>query len=323
MKEDECFLLDENELDKIAITRGVATGLVTVVSVAATYLIVLRVCICARHTEQSRDFFPHAFCTLRCVLNRVSNPLLWVVFAYVFTCLAYTAHLWISFKPDDVTCRWFGFVIQWSESFAMAMSAFLSLYIFYYILSYGKPLTDSEINVHEQSSRIRYILHSVIVGVIVLLLFFGTAGYNLPLLVRSYGPEAGPWCWIEDEKEQLYFWYIPFWSLQLVTFVTMIMNVILFMCKIVRKKAVSGKMTAIAAIFILVYAQVLHASFAAFETIVRLKPSLRCNDATHVFWYIDSIMTPLAKLFTISAALVLLATRPLAKRSGAEFQPLI
>ena len=323
MKEDECFLLEENELDNIAITRGLSSGLVVVLSVIATYGVVLRVFCCARHVEQSQDFFPHVFCTLRCVLNCVCNPMLWTVFAYVFTCLAYTAHLWVSFNPSDTVCQWFGYVIQWSESFAMAMSAFLSLYIFYYILNYGKPLTDNELNTQELTSRPRYVLHAVIVGGIILLLLLGTAGYNLPILIRSYGPEGGPWCWIQDEKEQLYYWHFPYWCVQLVTFIVMVANVVLFSCKMAKKKAVSGKMTAIAAILVLIYAQVLHGGFAAFESIVRLNPELRCNDATHIFWYIDSIMTPLAKFFTICAALVLLATKPLAKKISAEFQPLI
>ena len=323
MKEDECFLLDANELDKIAITRGVAAGLVAVISIMAAYIVVLRVFCCSRHVEQSQDFFPHEFCTLRCVLNCVCNPFLWVVFAYVLTCLAYTAHLWVSFNPDGEVCRWFGYTIQWSESFAMAMSAFLSVYIFYYILSYGKPLTDNELNTQELSSRPRYILHAIIVAAIVLLLFFGTAGYNLPLLVRSYGPEAGPWCWIENETDQLHFWHYPYWSVQFFTLMAMVTNVVLFMCKIARKKAITGKMTAFAIILILIYAQILHGSFAAFESIVKLVPSLRCNEATHIFWYIDSIMTPLAKLLTISGALVWLATKPLAKIFTAEFQPLI
>lgn len=323
MKEDECFLLDQNELDKIAITRGVTAGLVAVISIAVTYVVLLRVYICIRHVEQSEDFFPHAFCTLRCVLNCVCNPLLWVVFAYVFTCLAYTAHLWVSFNPDDNVCRWFGFVIQWSESFAMLMFAFLSLYIFYYILSYGRPLTDNELNTTELSSRTRYILHAVVVGSVVLTLLLGTAAYNLPLVVHSYGPEAGPWCWIQDEKEQMYYWHFPFWCVQLVTFLTMVANVVLFSSTIAKKKAISGKLIAIATILILIYAQILHGGFAAFESIVRLNPRLRCTDATHIFWYIDSIMTPLAKLLIIATALVLLAMRPLAKKISAEFQPLI
>ena len=323
MKED-CFLLNENELDHIAITRGLAGGLVAIISLAAIYIAVLRVYCCARHVEQSQDFFPHAFCTLRCVLNCVCNPMLWTAVAYVLTCLAYTAHLWVSFRPDPSVCRWFGFSIQWTESFAMAMSAFLALYIFYYILGYGKPLTDNELNTQELSSRPRYVIHAAVVGASVLILLLGTAAYSFPLLtVKSYGPEAGPWCWIENDREQLYFWHFPYWITQLVTFVAMVANVVLFTCKIARKKAISGKMTAITAILVLLYAQGLHAAFSAFESIVRLNPDLKCNDATHIFWYIDSIMTPLAKMFTIAAALVLFATRPLAKKVNAEFQPLI
>ena len=323
MKEDECFLLDANELDKIAITRGVVAGLVAVISLVVTYLVMLRVYICIRHVEQTQDFFPHAFCTLRCVLNFICNPFLWVIFAHVFTCIAYTGHLGVSYNPNDIACRWFGFLIQWSESFAMTMSAFVSLYIVYYILNYGKPLTDNELNNQDLSSRVRYVLHGVIVSVIVLVLLLGTAGYNLPFVVHSYGPDAGPWCWIEDENEQMNFWFYPFWSIQLITFVTMIVNVILFSCKRANQKSIAGKMTALAALLILIYAQLLHACFVAFETIIKLNPSLRCKDATHVFWYIDSIMTPFAKLLTISAVLVLLTKRPLAKKSSSEFQPLI
>ena len=324
MNEEDCFLLEENELDNIAITRGLACGLVALISLAATYAILLRVYCCARHAEQSQDFFPHAFCTMRCVLNCICNPMLWTVVAYVATCLAYTAHLWVSFDPDPSVCRWFGFSIQWTESFAMAMSAFLSLYIFYYLLSYGRPLTDNELNSQDLTSRPRCIIHAALVGATVIILLLGTAGYNLPILmVKSYGPEGGPWCWIEDEREQLYFWHFPYWGVQLVTFLVMVANVILFTCKIAGKKAIAGKMTGIATILVLIYAQGLHAAFAAFESIVRLNPNLRCNDATHIFWYIDSIMTPLAKMFTISAALVLLAAKPLAKKSSAEFQPLI
>ena len=323
MKDEECFLLDEDELDNIAVTRGVAAGLVAVISIVTTYAVLVRVYCCIRHTEQSLDFFPHAFCTLRCVVNCVSSPLLWVVFAYEFTCLAYTAHLWVSFNPDDTVCRWFGFTIQWSESFAMAMSAFLSLYLFYYIMSYGKPFTDNELDTQDLSSRTRYISHALIVGLIMLLLLLGTAGYNIPLIVHSYGAEAGPWCWIQNDREQMYFWHFPFWGLQLFTFLVMVANVILFCCKIANKKAITGKMTAITVILVLIYAQILHAGFAAFESIVRLNPNLSCNDTTHIFWYIDSIMTPLAKLFTIMAALVFMATKPLSKASNSEFQPLI
>ena len=324
MAEDDCFLLNENELDHIAITRGLTGGLVAIFSLAAIYLIILRVFCCSRHVEQSQDFFPHSFCTLRCVLSCVCNPMLWTAVAYVVTCLAYTAHLWVSFHPDDDVCRWFGFTIQWTESFAMAMSAFLALYLFYYLFSYGKPLTDNELHTQELSSRLRYILHAVVVACVVVTLLLGTAAYNFPLLtVRSYGPETGPWCWIEDEKEQLYFWHFPYWGTQLFTFVVMVANVILFTAKIARKKAIAGKMTGIAAILVLIYAQGLHAAFSAFESIVRLNPDFRCNNATHIFWYIDSIMTPLAKLFTISAVLVLFGTKPLAKKVSAEFQPLI
>ena len=321
--DDECFLLDANELDKIAITRGVTAGFVAVVSVVAAYTVFLRVNFCVRHVEQSQDFFPHAFCTLRWALNCVCNPFLWVVFAYVLTCLAYTAHLWVSYHPDAEVCRWFGYAIQSSESFAMVMSGFLSLYIFYYVLSYGKPLTDNEINTQELSSRLRYIVHAVLVAVVMILLLLGTAGYNIPLLVRSYGPEAGPWCWIKDKKEQLYFWHYPFWGVQLVTFVAMVANIVLFSFKIAKKKAVSGKMTALGVMLVLIYAQVLHGSFAAFESIVRLNPALQCSSATHVFWYIDSIMTPLAKLLTVLAALVWMGMKPLTKKLTAEFQPLI
>ena len=325
MAEDEdCFLLEENELDNIAITRGLAGGLVSLVSIVTLYVVLLRVFCCVRHVEQSQDFFPHAFCTLRCVLNCVVNPMLWTAVAYVATCLAYTAHLWVSFNPDPSVCRWFGFAIQWTESFAMAMSGFLALYLFYYLLSYGKPLTDNELNSQDLSSRLRYIGHAIVVGAIVLVLLLGTAGYNLPILtIKSYGLEGGPWCWIENTREQLYYWHFPYWGVQLVTFLVMVANVILFTCKMASKKAVAGKMTGIAAILVLIYAQGLHAAFAAFETIVRLNPNLRCNDATHIFWYIDSIMTPLAKMFTISAAVVLLGARPFGKKVSAEFQPLI
>ena len=206
----------------------------------------------------------------------------------------------------------------------MAMSGFLAIYLFYYILSHGKPLTDNELNSQDLSSRLRYVGHAVVTGSVMLALLLGTAGYNLPLImIKSYGPEDGPWCWIQDTKEQLYFWHFPYWGVQLVTFVVMVANIILFTCKIANKKAVGGKMTGIGTILVLIYAQALHAAFAAFESIVRLNPNLRCNDATHIVWYIDSIMTPLAKLFTIAAVLVLLGMRPLGKKVSAEFQPLI
>ena len=319
----DCYILSDDELKKIAVSRGVAAGLVAILSLTATYIVILRVFCCIRHTEQSKDFFPHAFCTARYVLSSVFNPFLWVAIAYTLSCLSYAAHIWVVFKENDGVCYWFGFAIQWLESYATAMSAFLSLYISYYILSHGRPLTDNELNQHTLSSRTRYLLHAVVVGFFVIFLPLGTAGYNIPFLVHSYGPNSGPWCWIEDESEQLFFWHIPFWSLQVVTLVVMVVNVIIFCCKVPQRKAVSGKMTALSAILILIYAHLLRGSFAAFETIVRLVPSLSCNDTSHAFWYIHSVMTPLSKLFTIVAVLVFVAAKPLRKKTCAEFQPLI
>lgn len=321
--DEDCYFLGDDELKKIAVTRGVAAGLVAILSLTASYFVVVRVFCCIRHTEQSKDFFPHAFCTARCVLSCMFNPFLWVALAYTLSCLSYAAHLWVVFKEDDSVCHWFGFAIQWLESYATVMSTFLSLYISYYILSHGRPLTDNELNHQTLSSSARYLLHATVVGFFVISLLLGTAGYNTPFLVHSYGPNAGPWCWIEEENEQVFFWYIPFWSLQGVIFVVMVINVIVFCCKVPQRKAVSGKMTAISAILILIYAHLLRGSFAAFETLVRLVPSLSCNDTSHAFWYIHSVMTPLSKLFTVLALLVFVAAKPLRKKTCAEFQPLI
>ena len=321
--DQDCHILTTEVLKKIAVTRGVAAVLVAIVSLPATYGVFLRVYCCVRHTEQSQDFFPHAFCTLRCILGAIFNPFLWVAATYTLSCLSYAAHLWVVFIENEAVCYWFGFVIQWLESYAAALSAFLSLYISYYILSNGRPLTDNELNHQTLSSRSRYLVHSAVVGLVLILLLVGTAGYNSPLLVNSYGNASEPWCWIHDYTEQLLFWHIPFWSLEFVIFVAMIFNVVLFFWKVPKRKAVTGKMTAIGAILVLIYAYLLRGSFAAFESIVRLVPSLSCTEATHVFWYIHSVMTPLSKMFIVLAVLVFVAVKPLRKKTSAEFQPLI
>ena len=46
----------------------------------------------------------------------------------------------------------------------MAMSGFLAIYLFYYILNHGKPLADNELNSQDLSSRLRYMGHAAVVG---------------------------------------------------------------------------------------------------------------------------------------------------------------